>query len=543
MSRAPGTSAPGPFYLLLLLLACGPPAVEVPPPSGLENLDDAVRSQYLERRQTLDDTLGHRRASAADRAAAYGDLGRWYHLYGFPDEAEISYDAAIALAAEDARWPYYLAHLHKDHGRLDPSRRFFQRVRELEPDDVPAIAWLAEIERLAGDTGRARDLYRRALELDPGCVLATVGLGILALERGDLDRARELLERGDAAQPGVSAIRYPLGQTYRRLGRHDQAAVYLADLPEEKGLQGVVRIRDPRMDALERQRESYVGHLREAGRALREGRNADAVERFRRAIAADADNLEARLQLAAALRQQGRGRAAIRELEEALERFPEHPRGLYHLGQALAEDGRLPLAEAHLRAAIAADPRHKHAEFLLAQILLSDGRAEEAARRFARTRELDPRVARAAHGQAAALVDLGRFPQAVRVLETALRAAPGNRELTALLARVLATAPEAASRRPQQALALARALADPDVHAAESLAMAWAAAGGFEQAVAWQRAAIAAIEDAASPRCHGGIARSRLARYRNRRPSGGPWAAGEAICEATVLPPPEVDRG
>ena len=73
---------------------------------------------------------------------------------------------------------------------------------------------------------------------------------------------------------------------------------------------------------------------------------------------------------------------------------------------------------------------------------------------------------------------------------------PEEKGLVLLLARLLAAAPDAAARDGARALALAtEAVAgDASLTAAETLAMALAEQGRTGEAVAWQRAAVAAIQ-------------------------------------------------
>ncbi len=519
-------------------LACGgPPAIEIPPPAGLDGLDAAVQAQYRQRRVRLDEVLADRRAGPAERAEAVGRLGMWYQVYRYLEGAELCYRAAIAEDPGAHRWSYYLAHVRRDAGALEDARARFRRLAEVEATRIPALVWLAEIERSEHRLDAASALYRSALGGDPGCVMAEVGLGLIALERRDFEAARQRLERAFAAQPEATPVLYGLSRAYLGLGEERRAETLLARLPEKRPDEVPARINDPLMDELVRLRAGMVDHLQAGIQAQRQGRLPQAIARYRRAIAADEKNLNARVHLSLALQRAGRARAARREIEAAVERFPDSATARLHLAELLAEEGRLTAAEEQLRTALAGDPQGDDLHYLLAQVLQASGRCREALEHFATARDLDPRLARAGHGHAACLIVLGRYGEAARALEAHLRALPGAPELQALLVRVLAAAPEDAARDPRRALELAGRLEATTVHGAESAAMAHAAAGRFAAAAAWQSAAVAALGATAPARCDAPLARRRLDAYRARRPLRRPWAPGEKICELPIDPP------
>jgi tetratricopeptide (TPR) repeat protein len=359
-------------FVVFLLAGCGERAAEIPPPPGLEEFDTAVQVQYRERRAALEEALARRDASDGERAGAYGSLGNWYNLYEFFDGAELSYKAAIGWGPEEADWPYFLAHIYNRLGRRQEARDLFRRVLELEPDNVPARLPLAQIEHDEGESEAARLLYQQALALDPACVLAMLELGTMALERGELREAVLFFERAEKSAPGLASIRYSLGRAYRQLG---DGGAYLSRLATAAVSSDPIPVNDPRMTALHKTREGVMVHFEAAVDAYHAGRHQEAIEEFRLAIAADFDNLDARLQLGLMLNKSGRGRAALREMKEAVARFPAEPRGQYYLAFVLADQGQLQEAEAELRVVIEENPNYTEAKRLLASVLSVDAQA------------------------------------------------------------------------------------------------------------------------------------------------------------------------
>ena len=84
--------------------------------------------------------------SAADRADAYGELGKIPMAADHRDAAEPCLLNAQTLAPQDFRWPYYLAHLYRENGDLAKATPAFERALQIRPDDVDALVWLGNFE-------------------------------------------------------------------------------------------------------------------------------------------------------------------------------------------------------------------------------------------------------------------------------------------------------------------------------------------------------------------------------------------------------------
>ncbi len=137
--------------------------------------------------------------------------------------------------------------------------------------------------------------------------------------------------------------------------------------------------------------------------------------------------------------------------------------------------------------------------------------------------------------EAVALLQAGAPHATVRDrLEQAAEAFPNEAMILLPLARLLATSPDEKVRDGRRALALAEPLfqASPVLENAETLAMAYAAAGRYEDAVAWQKSAISATTAAGQffqlPRLE-----EALAVYE----SGKPLSTSAALDASMVRPP------
>lgn len=97
-----------------------------------------------------------------------------------------------------------------------------------------------------------------------------------------------------------------------------------------------------------------------------------------------------------------------------------------------------------------------------------------------------------------------------------------------MLARLRAGSPDDAVRDPDRALSLALRLTPPDaLIVVETRAMAEAALGRFDEAVRWQRAALAAVREQGLSDLEPRVA-ARLARYEGGLPVGEVWLREES---------------
>ena len=123
-------------------------------------------------------------------AAAYAETAGTYEQMSQFSAAEEWYQAAVALAPEEAGFQLLLAEFYVD---VVPNQTAGLAAAEkaafLAPDDPVAQDLLGWAHYLAGDLDKAREALERAISLDPGFARAYYRLGLVCSQLGDRDTA------------------------------------------------------------------------------------------------------------------------------------------------------------------------------------------------------------------------------------------------------------------------------------------------------------------------------------------------------------------
>ena len=408
----------------------GPQPVDQP---DLARLAPPVQAQVREGYAAVARAGDDPRASPAVLGDAYGELGLILMAAGYRDRAETAFLNAYGLAPRAMRWPYYLAHLHRQEGDRERAADFFARALALEPTHLAALVWLGRMELDRGRTIEARAAFERALNVDPASAAALAGAGRAALAARDPRRAVGYLERALALAPSAGSLHYSLGMAHRALGNLDAAQSHL----QQRG-DGVPAPPDSLM-------RTYNGLLRSAlayeirGMRAMDARRFDAAAAiFREGLAETPDDPSLRHRLGTALMMAGDAEGAIREFEATLRIAPDFEKAQFGIGVILGMSGRHADAAERYAAAIELRPNYLEARLGLAEALRLTGRLREAAAQFEAAIRIDPAFAEAWMVRALILLQLGRSVEAREWLREALLVHPGHPDLTELLAQIQA---------------------------------------------------------------------------------------------------------
>jgi tetratricopeptide (TPR) repeat protein len=391
------------FALLIaavVLTACrSTPADATLPPVALPDLADMeapVRRQITAQFETA--TRLAREGAAPDTLApAYGTLGSLLFAVNRPNAAETAYLHAQALAPEDVRWPYYLAHVYMNRPDRPSAIAAFERALRLAPNDVAALVWLGKVLLDSNEPARADARFSQALSAEPRTVAALFGSGQAALAQQDYARAAERFEQALAADPRATVAHYPLAMAYRGLGDTARAEAHLTQ-------QGKTEVGppDPRMVEL---RNLLEGSAAEEARGMRAAEGGDyrtAAEHFRKGVEMAPDRVSLR----------------------------------FNLGRALSLTGDVAGARAAFEETIRRAPRDAGARLALGELAGRSGDFETALAQYGEVLKIDARSADARFGYAGALVGLGRRQEALKSLAESVRLFPEDQRFAQALARL-----------------------------------------------------------------------------------------------------------
>jgi tetratricopeptide (TPR) repeat protein len=255
------------------------------------------------------------------------------------------------------------------------------------PQSTPPLPRIA-IDQFPGPARAAVSRALRAAEVRPDDAAAVGGLGRVLHAWEQWEAAHQAYARAQALAPKVFEWPYLDAVVLQRLARHAEAVGQLEKALSVDGanLPARVRLAEALLDAgeLERSRRAFEPLRAEASAepaalvglariAATEGRHAEAIAYYERAIALFPELGAAYYGLARSYRAIGRSDAASRALEqharfgarwpriddpmlEAVSNLRDDPRAMLARGTSLAEKGDLAGAIAAHEAALAADP-------------------------------------------------------------------------------------------------------------------------------------------------------------------------------------------
>ena len=495
---------------------------------------DSVQQQLRARYESLTLKAENANTAPAILGNEYGEMGKLLMASEYRDAAEPCFLNAHTLMPADVRWPYYLAHLYRLRGELTKAAMFFETTLRLQADDVAALVWLGGIYLAQGRPEAAEPVLSKALTVRPQTGAALFGLGRVALAKKDYAGAVKYLEQALAQDQIASSIHYPLATAYRGLGDIAKAESHL----RQRGQVDPVPP-DPLMSELNGLLQSALAYERLGEKALDKKEWQAAIAYLRKGVEIAPNNASVRHRLGTALYLSGDAVGAAQQFEEVVRQSPDFAKGRYSLGVLMMSSGRERDAIEQLSAAVKYDPRYVEGRLRLAEVLRRGGRLQDALSHYEQVMAIAPRDAEARFGVAITFIRLRRYQDARDRLTEGMRDYPTQPAFARALARLLAAAPDDRVRDGRQAMAMTKQLLaqQQTVDLAETMAMALADLGQFQQAATLQREVIAAASKAGYSDVVKQLAEN-LARYQRNETCRTPLRADDPVevFDSAVLP-------
>jgi predicted O-linked N-acetylglucosamine transferase (SPINDLY family)/predicted SAM-dependent methyltransferase len=388
-----------------------------------------------------------RRFAQAGIAPERLELTGWLAFFGDHMKAYHSVDIALdsfpyngTTTTCEALWmgvPVVTVEGDRHAARVGSSLLHSVGLEELVAKDVAGYVEICrrlagDLERLAGLRSGLRERMRRSPLRDER---AFVGV----LERRYLDMWQTCIAGRASGRLGAGAVADLLGRAAaaRAQGRtaeagdlygdvlldtpdHPEALTALWDISFETGNPGSAV--DWLNKAISARGDVAAFHYMLGCSLQAQGKVADAIASFSRAVELDPQHAKAHNNLGCVLEAAGDLDRALACYSRAVALDPRFATALYNQGNAYRQAGDLVRAIDAIRQAIAIDPGHADWHSNLGDLLLDRLQLDEAVTSFRAALERDARHARASCGLGLALLVLGRPAQAVEAFRSALEA-------------------------------------------------------------------------------------------------------------------------
>ncbi len=499
--------------------------VAVPLPN-VSNTEAAVQQVLHTARVELSEMLVVEQVDAQALAMAYGELGELYHSHHIYVPADLCYRNAAMLAPEMFRWPYYRGYLAQQSNELELAEQGYREALTIQPSYAPAQLRLAQVYIDQNRHELAKPLLEQTVEIQGLEGASLFGLGQIAFAQRDYSGAVELLNQALQKRPQASRIHYTLAMSYRALGEMAHAKTHLAEYGD-----GKPETTDPEVDRLHKLISGVKTHYHHALGAVRTRQYDVATKAFATALEQEPDNVNARVSLARTQYLSGEPEAAMENLRESVRRDPNNELAHFLLGVLLDEWGQHKEAMSSYRETLRLKPNHPGAHHYLGNALFATAQYEEAARHLAEAYRLESQDSTAQMLQTIALMRSAAPHQEIKErLETLYKEHPQQPMVAYALARLLAASPEPKVRDGERSLQIVqKSLTNfmPVVYY-ETLAMAYAELGRFEDAITFQISAISAAHSMGIfdllPRLE-----ETMALYNEKKPCRSPWSTDDPM--------------
>jgi tetratricopeptide (TPR) repeat protein len=293
---------------------------------------------------------------------------------------------------------------HQDY--KDASAKLKVLAAEL-PKDAHVLYDLGFAEERNGEEDAAAQAYASAIVADATLGEPRVALGLLDARAGRLEKAHQELQDAAALTSAAPELR---GRALRALASMDESSH-----PDAA--------RDELLAAVKLTGEASSDTLATADLAARAGDNDDAETEFRRAIAADPQNIDAVAGLAHVLVQEKKPEEAETILSSALKTHPNDPRLVSQLASVYVSEDKaqqaIPLVE-QMRAANPQFAADDSTTRLLARLYGMNGQYEDSEKIYKTLVDRNPKDPSLLDDLADAFIQQQHYPEAQVLLEKAV---------------------------------------------------------------------------------------------------------------------------
>jgi tetratricopeptide (TPR) repeat protein len=265
-------------------------------------------------------------------------------------------------APEDVDAWVMLASLHGRKGNMNDAEDCCHKALSINPSHPTANSLLGNVHAKKGRHSEAQSCYRKALAVNPNAPGVMNNLGNALYLAGDLEEAASVLERVARLKPDYPDAHNNLGNIYKALNKNSEAIFHF---------KRALALNPQLLEALFNLGNIYIDRI---------GYPQAAEDCFRKALALEPDNPEAKAGLASMLRFQGKYEDALELINSAIERDPENYSALAGKADVLERMGRHYEAYTIIRELLESDPNNPMGADILSRLCKRYECCDEAVR-------------------------------------------------------------------------------------------------------------------------------------------------------------------
>lgn len=282
----------------------------------------------------------------------------------------------------------------------------FNKILEVNPENISATFYLACVEEKMGKLEQARDRFLHLLSMQPNYLEAHIHLGIVYHELGKLEEAAEAFKLAlqEAKYPDVY---YNLSAVYKEMGIIDEA---------DSLVKSAIELDPNYGDAL-----NLLGEI-----ALAMGRVEEARKNFYQVLNIEPDHLEAHNNLGVIYYRESRLEEALKEFFKAASIDPNNAEVHNNIGSLYLTQGAYSVARDAFKKALGLKPNYAEAWVNLGSVYFKEGELEKAKELYLQVTELFPKNQEAWNYLGLTYFTQGEYKAAVDSFEKALKTGPAR---------------------------------------------------------------------------------------------------------------------
>jgi len=535
------SKSPGRWALtaaLILLVSVGQaqeqsalPDLELVPHPDMSTLDPEVRGRLEPAFEFFRDQ--RTRLEGQELGLAYGRMGINYLANDQQAAAGACFRNAIALDANNLRWPYLLGVHYQQVNEPEKAIESFSHALDLAFTFTPAMVRRSQVQLQLGRLDEATAGFTVALKRDPQDVAALTGFGDVLLQQLDYEGAAEAYERALVLDPQADYLHGQLAAAYRGLGETGKAAEQAARAGDRRP-----RVEDPLMAFVDSHTLGADHYLETAAKAREYNSPEAAIKLYEIAASIRPGDVETLVTMGELKVATGDAQGALMAFGRALSIEPGNAKANYFAGTLYERAGDDAEAESHYRKALETEPQLIEPRLLLGNSLMRRKEYSEAGEHYGQIAHVLPKDAEVMYLLGMAWLASGDCQWAHPVLARGASIDPRDKQVLVALARAYSVCTDATEEQLRQALETATVIytREPGQLTAETLAMASAANGKFDDAVDFQaQAMFEALK--AERRADTDWMQVNMKRYQNKERALEAWSPDADVYQPRRLQP------